>query len=262
MKAKSTQPPSESHQAPFQVSAINQEPASNRVVSQVLGMVRAGSLKAGDRLPSERELAEMFQVSRPTVREALRALVALGVLKTRHGSGIFVSPLQAADILGPLTFFLSLQDVQVDRLYEARRLIEGEIAGLAADRRTESQVIDLRELIAEQDRVVSDPYAYRSVDTRFHHKLAEIAGNPFLARAAESLNILGLEFRKVASETPAIITQSICDHRNVVECVAARDTGGARIGMQAHMMNVLRTTKQALAWEDRAHSRSGEGPGR
>jgi GntR family transcriptional repressor for pyruvate dehydrogenase complex len=260
MKTKTMQPPSEPHHVPFQVSAISQEPASNRVVSQVLGMVRAGSLKAGDRLPSERELAEMFQVSRPTVREALRALVALGVLKTRHGSGIFVSPLQAADILGPLTFFLSLQDVQVDRLYEARRLIEGEIAGLAADRRTQAQVLELRELIAEQDRVVSDPYAYRSVDTRFHHKLAEMAGNPFLARAAESLNILGLEFRKVASETPAIITQSICDHRNIVDCIAARDTGGARIGMQAHMMNVLRTTKQAS--EDRAHSRSAEEPDR
>src|ERR1700761_1324815 len=117
----------EENRAPFHVSAISQQPASDRVVSQVMGMVRAGSLKAGDRLPSERELAEMFQVSRPTVREALRALGALGVLKTRHGSGICVSPLQAADILGPLTFFLSLQDVQVDRLYEARRLIEGEI---------------------------------------------------------------------------------------------------------------------------------------
>ncbi len=110
-------------QMQFRVVAINQEPASERVVSQLLGLVKAGNLKAGDRLPSERELAEMFNVSRPTVREALRALVVLGVLKARHGSGIFVSPLEATDILGPLAFFLALKDVQIDRLYEARRLI-------------------------------------------------------------------------------------------------------------------------------------------
>src|SRR5580698_9365412 len=130
---------------PFPVTAIKQEAASDRVVSQLLAMVKTGSLKPGDRLPCERDLAEMFRVSRPTVREALRALAVLGVLKARQGSGIFVSALKATDILGPLSFFLTLQDIQVDQLYEARRLIEGEISGLAARNASHGDVAELRQ---------------------------------------------------------------------------------------------------------------------
>ncbi len=231
----------------FPATAIKQEAASDLVVSQLLAMVKAGTLKPGDRLPCERDMAEMFKVSRPTVREGVRALAVLGVLKVRHGSGIFVSGLEAKEILGPLSFFLTLHDVQVEQLYDARRLIEGEIASLAARNATPGDIVELRQLIAEQEQRIGDPHAYRESDGSFHRKLAQIASNPFLARAAESLGVLGLEFRKTASETPAVLESSIRDHDVIVDCIAAEDTDGARIGMQAHMMNVLRSTKAAAA---------------
>jgi len=229
------------------VTAIKPEPASERVVSQLLAMVKTRTLKPGDRLPCERDMAEMFDVSRPTVREAIRALVVLGILKARQGSGIFVSRLEATEILGPLSFFLTLQNVQVDPLYEARRLIEGEIASLAARNATADDIAELRQYIAEQEQLIHDPQSYRESDGRFHRKLARIAGNPFLSRASESLGVLGLEFRKTASETPAVLEGSIRDHSVIVDCIAAGDLDGARIGMQAHMMNVLRSTKAAEA---------------
>lgn len=225
------------------VTPIKQEPAADRVVSQLLAMVTAGTLKPGDRLPCERDMAEMFNVSRPTVREGLRALAVLGVLKARHGSGIFVSALQATEILGPLSFFLTLQDVQVDQLYDARRLIEGEIASLAARNATAGDIAELQKYIAEQEQLIDDPRSYRESDGSFHRLLAQMAGNPFLARASESLGVLGLEFRKTASETPIVLESSIRDHRIIVDSIAAGDVDGARIGMQAHMMNVLRSTK-------------------
>ena len=228
---------------PFQVTALKQEAVSDRVVSQLLAMVKTGALRPGDRLPCEREMAQRFNVSRPTVREALRALVVLGVLKARHGSGIFVSALEATEILGPLSFFLTLHNVQVDQLYEARRLIEGEIASLAARNATAGDIAGLRQFIAEQKQSIHDPQCYRESDGRFHSKLAQISGNPFLARAAESLGVLGLEFRKIASETAAVLEGSIRDHQVIVDCIAAGDADGARIGMQAHMMHVLRSTK-------------------
>jgi GntR family transcriptional repressor for pyruvate dehydrogenase complex len=231
----------------FSVTAIKQEPASDRVVSQLLAMVKTGTLRPGDRLPCERDMAEMFNVSRPTVREAVRALVVLGILKARHGSGIFVSALEATEILGPLSFFLTLQDVQVDKLYEARRLIEGEIASLAARNATLGDIAELRQYIPEQEHLIRDPQSYRESDGSFHRKLAQVAGNPFLARASESLGVLGLEFRKTASETPTVLESSVRDHRVIVDCIAAGDSDGARIGMQAHMMNVLRSTKAAAA---------------
>ncbi len=192
------------------VTAIKAEPASERVVSQLLAMVKAGTLKPGDRLPCERDMAEMFKVSRPTVRQVIRALVVLGVLK-------------------------------------ARRLIEGEIASLAARNATACDMAELRQYIAEQEQFIRDPHPYRESDGGFHRKLAQIAGNPFLTRASESLGVLGLEFRKTASETPAVLESSIRDHYVIVDCIAAEDLGGARIGMQAHMMNVLRSPKAAGA---------------
>jgi len=229
----------------LEIEPLVREGASERLVHRLLGMVKAGNLKPGDRLPGERELAELFNVSRPTIREAVKALSLLGVLKSRHGGGIFVSPLEAADLLGPITFFLTLRDVEIDRLYEARGLIEGEIAARAASRATQAEVDELEDLIAQQEGVVSDPEAYREVDTRLHRRLAEISDNPFLARAAESMNVLGLEFRKTASETAEVIRGSVRDHKRIVAGLRAGDAEAARAAMREHMEHVLTTTKRA-----------------
>lgn len=227
------------------IEPIVREGASERLVHRLLGMVTAGDLKPGDRLPGERELAELFNVSRPTIREAVKALSVLGVLKSRHGGGIYVSPLEAADLLGPLTFFLTLRDVEVARLYEARSLIEGEIAALAATSATGADADRLAALIEQQEAVLGDPDAYRLVDTKFHRVLADLSGNAFLSRAAESLNILGLEFRKTASETAEVIMGSVRDHKRILAAVRAGDAGAARQAMREHMENVLKTTPRA-----------------
>ncbi|HEY0920922.1 FadR/GntR family transcriptional regulator [Devosia sp.] len=227
------------------IEPIVREGASERVVHRLMGMVKAGNLKPGDRLPGERELAELFSVSRPTIREAVKALIVLGVLKSKHGGGIFVSPLEAADLLGPVTFFLSLRDVEIDQLYHARALIEGELAALAAQRAGPDDTASLARLIERQEEVLADPVAYRAVDTEFHRLLAELSGNAFLSRAAESMNVLGLEFRKVASETPDVISGSVRDHRRIVAAIAAGDADAARQAMREHMAHVLNTTKKA-----------------
>ena len=213
------------------------------LVTRILGLVATGNLKAGDQLPSERKLAETFEISRPTLREALRALAVLGVLEVRHGGGIFVSQLEARDLLAPLTFFLTLRVSEVDKLYEARRLIEGEIAALAAGRGDAAVLPELEASILAQEDAKRDPERYRDVDTTFHRRLGEMAGNDFLARASQSLNVLGLEFRRIASETPDVIATSIEDHRAIVAAIAARDPEGARAAMVLHMNHVLISTK-------------------
>ena len=230
----------------LEVEPIRREGAASLVVDRLLGYVKAGRLSAGDRLPSERSLAENFGVSRPTMREALRALNALGVVEIRHGGGIFVSGLKASDLLKPLTFFLTLEDMTVDKLYAARQLIEGEIASLAAAAATPEDVAALEDSLAEQAAVLGDAPRYREVDTAFHAKLAEMAGNPFLMRAAQSLNVLGLEFRKVASETETVLAGSVEDHRAIVAAVRARHPESARRAMAGHMDFVLRTTLEAI----------------
>lgn len=222
------------------------------LVARILGLVTAGNLRAGDPLPSERNLAESFQVSRPTVREAVRALAVLGVLEIRHGGGIVVSQLSAADLLKPLTFFLTLQNTEVDKLYEARQLIEGDIAARAASRATAQDVAELEALIDAQQAATENPAQYREVDTAFHRRLAELAENEFLARTAQSLNILGLEFRKIASETPNVISRSIKDHKAIVKALRDKDAEAARAAMTAHMQNVLQSTRRSMKAGDQS----------
>ncbi|MBZ9934661.1 FadR family transcriptional regulator [Mesorhizobium sp. BR1-1-16] len=216
------------------------------LVARILGLVTTGNLKAGDQLPSERKLAETFEISRPTLREALRALAVLGVLEVRHGGGVFVSQLQASDLLAPLAFFLTLRGTEVGKLYEARRLIEGEIAALAAERGDPVTLPELEASIVAQETAKDDPERYREIDTAFHRRLAELADNDFLARAAQSLNVLGLEFRKIASETPDVITTSIEDHRAIVAAIKGRDPAAARAAMILHMNHVLTSTQASL----------------
>lgn len=220
------------------------------LVARLLGLVTAGNLKAGDQLPPERRLAETFDVSRPTLREAIRALAVLGILEIRHGGGVFVSQLRASDLLAPLSFFLTLRSTEVGRLYEARQLIEGEIAALAATRGDAAALDELDALIAAQEAAKREPERYREVDTAFHTRLAELADNEFLARAAQSLNVLGLEFRKVASETPSVIALSIGDHEAIVMALRARDPEAAREAMVTHMRHVLETTTASTTARD------------
>ncbi len=217
------------------------------LVARILGLVTTGKLKAGDQLPPERKLAETFEISRPTLREALRALAVLGVLEVRQGGGVFVSQLEASDLLAPLAFFLTLRGTEVGKLYEARRLIEGEIAALAAEHGDPLALPELEASIRAQEAAKGDPERYRDVDTAFHRRLAELAGNEFLARAAQSLNVLGLEFRRIASETPDVITTSIEDHRAIVAAVRARDPAAARAAMILHMNHVLTSTQASMA---------------
>ncbi|MDR3471055.1 MAG: FCD domain-containing protein [Devosia sp.] len=219
---------------------------TDRLIAHILGLVTTGNLEAGDQLPSERKLAETFNVSRPTLREAIRALGVLGVLEIRHGGGVFVSPLSAADLLQPLAFFLTLRSTEVEKLYDARKLIEGDIAARAALRATAADIAALEALIAEQETATEEPTRYRDIDTAFHRRLAERADNEFLARAAQSLNVLGQEFRKIASETPKVISRSIKDHRVIVKALRQGDAEAARAAMVAHMKHVLDSTRASI----------------
>ncbi|MBV6306955.1 FadR family transcriptional regulator [Candidimonas humi] len=236
------------------ITSLDREPVSEQVVTQLLGMVKAGNLKPGDHLPPERELAQSFGVSRPTIREAVRALVVLGVLTTRQGGGIYVSNLRAETLLGPLQFFLSLEDTAVDTLYDARQLIEGGIAGRAAHAATPDDVRALQELIVLQKGAVTDPQAYRKLDIAFHERIHAMAANPFLARAATSLNTLGLEFRTVASESPQVIAQSLLDHAAIVAALAANDQAAAEEAMRQHMRNVLESTQESIRQRQEAEA--------
>lgn len=225
---------------------IERESIAEKVARRILELVRSGSLKAGDQLPPERELAGMFQVSRPSVREAIRGLAILGVVHTRQGGGAYISSLDAEELLEPLHFYITLDPQTVDALYEARIEVEGVIARHAAERISGADIDKLSAMLRPQRRLVGDPVGFRVSDQEFHGTLWRAAGNPFLERVARSLNVLGMEYRRIATQSPAVLKQSVADHRAIVAALAARDPHGAAEAMTEHVKHIHASTLAAM----------------
>lgn len=218
------------------------ESVAEAVVRQILDMVKSGVLKAGEVLPPERDLAVSLNVSRPSVREALRGLAALGVVCTRPGGGACISDLGPDALLGPIQFYLALEDINIRELYDARSLIEGDVARRAAVHIADTALDQLEALLAEQKASIGDPLAFRRTDYAFHQVIWIGSRNAFLKRIGESLNVLGLEFRKRASERPGVLEQSLRDHRALLDALKIRDPEAAARAAAAHMQNVYQST--------------------
>lgn len=229
----------------FEVPIVR-ESVAELVVRRILDMVKAGILKPGDTLPPERELAATLNVSRPSVREAMRGLTVLGVVRTRQGGGAYISDLSPDTLLGPIQFYLSLDQKNIAELYDVRSLIEADVARRAAANINDETLAKLERNLAQQQGTVNDPLAFRNADFEFHELIWIASGNAVLKRIGESLNVLGLEFRKRASETPGVLEQSLRDHGRLLEALKARDPDAAAQAAEAHMRNVYQSTvKQA-----------------
>lgn len=223
---------------------IVRESVAEMVVRRILDMVKAGVLKPGDPLPPERDLAQSLNVSRPSVREAMRGLTVLGVIRTRQGGGAYISDLDADALLGPIQFFLSLEDMNIHELYDARSLIESDVARRAAERIDDETLEKLETILAEQQKTLEDTTAFRLSDYAFHELIWIASDNAFLKRIGQSLNVLGLEFRKRASETSGVLEQSLKDHRRLLDALKARDPDAAANAAADHMRNVYQSTVQ------------------
>lgn len=240
-RAKAT-PVTASAAQPIEKQSIGQQ-----VVTRILELVRTGNLRPGDRLPPERELIEIFRISRPVLREALRALSILGVIESRHGGGAYVTNLEARTLLAPLDFFLSLSQSNLDDAFESRRVVELEIARKAAISSGPEDLGDLRSMIAAHATVADDPIGFRILDSRFHEKLSIIAGNVILQRIAYGLYNLGLDVRRRATEEPGIIAQSTDDHTRIVEAICAGDPDRAAEAMKLHLAHIEASTRRLWA---------------
>jgi GntR family transcriptional repressor for pyruvate dehydrogenase complex len=227
-------------------NGIKREGVAEKVVHRILDLVRSGNLKAGDRLPAERELIDIFGVSRPTLREALRSLATLGVLKMRHGGGAFVTDLRAKSLLAPLDFFVSLSADNAQEVFECRRLIEIEIARKCAEKAPPKAIDELEAMLAAQEKITDDPIAFRILDSEFHEKLFEIAGNSIMERLAQGFYNLGLDARRKATASPLVTRQSLMDHKDIVAGMKKGSVKQTAAAMDRHLKHIEATTLEAM----------------
>ena len=218
-----------------------------RVVGRIVDLIRIGNLRPGDRLPPERELVEIFSISRPSLREAMRALATLGIVESRHGGGTFITDLDARTLLAPLDFFLQLSQANIDDAYESRRIVEIEIVRKAAVKARRADIADLNDMIAAHATIQKDPVGFRILDSRFHEKLSAIAGNAVLQRIADGLYSMHQHLRRRATAQPGLIAQSTADHVRIAAAIAAGDPEEAAAAMARHLAHIKDSTMRMMA---------------
>ena len=212
----------------------NDTAAAELVVNFVRGQIERGQLRPGDRLPAERQLAERVGVSRPSVRAGLRTLSAMGVVQTRHGSGTYITETASLDAK-PLRLLAALHGFGPEQIFEARRVLELGVAGLAAERATSEQMARMAEEVTGMFAAVDDPATFMTHDLHFHRALAAASGNPILAALVEMVSTLHFEGRRRAIRTRDQLRDVATTHRNIYHAVRARDPERARREMSQHL---------------------------
>lgn len=209
--------------------------ASDVVVQHIKGMVLAGQLRAGQRLPSEKELARQFGLSRVTVRDALRVLEAEGFVRIRLGArgGVFVSVPGPQQVTASLANLLRVNRASLRALAEARLLLEPEVAALAAQRARPGDLQAMRTAV-EEARQRKDPY-FIPHSVRFHTALSEASGNPVLVCALASFWALFHEALARLLPDDGMAARAVEDHQAILDAVASRDPDRARALMREHL---------------------------
>jgi len=216
------------------------------IANHIIEQIRDGVWKPGDKLPTERQLAAEMGVSRPSLREALRALEILGLLRMRQGSGVFVSAFGSEDMLIPLHLFISLEPGSIDALFEARIALESQVVALAATKITDEQLVQLRETVIAPPESEDEIVIFIEADLAFHRLITKVADNVFLARMIKSIEYLGQASRQITGFVPGVMQQSAKDHRLILDALAARDSGKAHAAMTQHLLNVREAYRQQL----------------
>jgi len=219
--------------APVKSTRIYEE-----IVRQIKGMIAEGRLKSGDQLPPERDLAEKFLVSRTSVREALRALESVGLIEIRPGEGTFVREVSVEALVEPLALVLLAQREMIGELFEARRLLEPVIAGLAARRATREEVQEMERILDEQAKEIAAGNTGLAQDAAFHAAIATAAHNRAITRIVHAVMDLLAQSREEAISTPGRPTRSHEDHRRVLDAIRGGDAAAAERAMQDHVVAV------------------------
>ena len=206
-----------------------------QVVDHIHKLIKNGTLQPGDKIPPEREFAQMLKISRASLRTGIGYLAAMGVMKVKHGVGTFVA--DGPPELGKSSFSLmgDLHGFQTWQMFEARLILESNLAALAAERGKEEHQRTLAEEVAEMYATVEQPSDYLIHDIRFHRTIAQASGNPILAALMETITSALYDKRRKTAERSRDLRQSADLHREIYKAIRARKAPEARRLMEQHL---------------------------
>ena len=208
---------------------------AEQVVEQIRALIGSGQLRPGDRLPAERELCKQLGISRPSLRAGLRMLVAHGVLRARHGSGTYVADGPPSLDSGQLSLLAALHGFTFDQMFEARRVLEVQVAGLAAERATAEHLATIAEETAEMYAALDDPQQYLIHDIKFHRAIASASGNPILATLVEMVSAVMYDQRRETIGRAHDFKESAEMHQRIYRAIRSQKPDAARLAMHDHL---------------------------
>jgi GntR family transcriptional repressor for pyruvate dehydrogenase complex len=207
------------------------------VADSLRAQIGEGHLAAGDVLPTERVLTEQLGVGRSSVREALRMLESQGLIES-HGSGVFVVAEPPNPLNQSLSLLLSLDQSDLHELYEMRMLLEGELAALAAERRTEEDLGRMLTAVHEMREGLNSQERYIDADVRFHLAIADATQNRFALHMMRAIRELFHRALSSVYTIPGSPETSIEQHQLILDAIAGRRPQEARERMQEHLLRV------------------------
>lgn len=212
-------------------------PVHEETASKVRLYIEANNYSPGDVLPAERLLAQEFQVSRHTLREALRVLEERGILISKRGSGTYIAPMSHAGLKQLLASCVATERDRLEEIFQFREILEPQVVALAAKMATPSHIDELESLIRQQAEA-TDIAQMREIDIQFHMALARATGNSILTEMVQGIhNTLGL----VRSEH--LISRrrqkiSLAGHQMLIEAIRQRDPQMAIEAMRDHLQEI------------------------
>lgn len=226
--------------------AVKRSKLSDEVFERLLGLIRAGRLKPGDRLPPERRLAQAFDVSRASLRDAIRQLEMLGYLEVRQGDGTMVRHPDGATVSQPFRSLLAGHPHLAADLLEFRQVIEPQAAALAAKRCTPEHARQLEESLAAQRELARRGERLNDRDLEFHQLVAQVAGNVTLLQVIEALQALLQELRDkhLAGDRPRL---GVEQHAAIARAIIGGDGAAAKDAMVRHLASVEESVLRAGA---------------
>jgi GntR family transcriptional repressor for pyruvate dehydrogenase complex len=209
-----------------------------QVIDQIKDMIYKGTLKKGDRLPSERSLVEQLQVSRASIREALSALEVIGLIECRQGGGNYIKTSFEDNLLEPLSIMYMLEGSNPQEIWELRKTMEVEAVGLAANRINDEQLKELKTLLSSFN--IDEDESYNAeIDKQFHYKIAECSGNILIYNILKTVSALVEDFIKDIRRT--ILTDKenwdvlFSQHKEICLAIERHNSDDARQAMRQHL---------------------------
>jgi GntR family transcriptional repressor for pyruvate dehydrogenase complex len=230
------------------------------VANRLLTLIRERELRPGAKLPAERSLAGMMDVSRPVVREALRALSLMRVVDIRQGDGTYVTSLEPRQLIAHLDFVFAKDSVALAQLLEARRVVEVGNARLAAFRITESEIAALGDLVASLADCIDDPDRFSELDIALHEAVCAAADNFLLAQFMNIVSTLGKVSRERTGGLRTVRKAALRDHQQILDALRAHDPDAAQRAMLEHLDHVEQGLRPAAGPDDAELTTDGAAP--